>query len=1133
MSLPTILDAVERLGAFARVANAIPSARSRVPVAGLEGSSDAVLVAALARRFPQRFFVVVTDSVADAERWLADLHALTDDDTAALYPPREGFGEIEPHAEIAGERVETLERVSRGAVRILLTTARALLERTALPRALGKARLELRKGDVQRPAALAAHLEAIGFERVPMVDDVAQFSIRGGIFDIYSFGMAEPVRLEFWGDDITELRHFELGSQRATREATVAVVLPVDGAATEITLGTERVSIVDLFPPDTILVLPDESHLAPEFARTWEEARHHADVVRRRGEEAVAREALFLPPASMELALGSFGRIAAADPSREKECITFPIRPPESIARDIKLLRTVVRDGTPTMILCDNPGQAERLDELLNEDPRFPAPASLVIGVLNGGFVVPAGVANRRETGDGSRGFDAPGAEGAPPSPVPRPPSVLGLRVLTDHEIFRRERRLRRARKYSTGSALEAITALKAGDYVVHLEHGVGIYRGIEQLFIRESTIEVAVIEYEGGDRLNVPLYRIDQIERYRSGVDVGDDAPPPKLHKLGGRRWAQQREKTRAAIEEMTQELLVLYARRQLASRPPHLPDTAWQRQVESSFLFEDTPDQRKATSDVKGDMEKPRPMDRLLVGDVGYGKTEIAIRAAFKAIQSGRQVAVLVPTTILAEQHFRTFSERLADFPVRIAVVSRFQTPKEQAAILVEIAAGRIDVVIGTHRLLSNDVVFPQLGLIVIDEEHRFGVKHKERLKQLKLETDVLTLTATPIPRTLHLSLAGLRDMTLMQTPPRDRSPVLTFIEPWDDALLDEGISRELDRGGQVFFVHNRIETIEAVADHIRRVAPRARVAVGHGQMREKDLEEVMRRFVAGEVDVLVSTLIVESGLDVPNANTMFINRADYFGLAQLYQLRGRVGRSHRRAYCYLIVPDRIDEDAERRLQVLEHHTELGAGYSIALKDMELRGAGNLLGAEQSGHVHAVGFELYLRMLEEAVHRVQLGDDAPKAVPSDVSLDLPSYLPDAYIESGEAKLDIYRRLTALADPSAVDALKAEVRDRFGPLPREALHLFANAVLRLVGGELGIEGILVHGDEARVTFRDSAAPRLKGLNAAFGEVQFRAEVRRVHPLSLKLTRLGGAGILDGLVRALTILRPNDPARAV
>jgi transcription-repair coupling factor (superfamily II helicase) len=445
--------------------------------------------------------------------------------------------------------------------------------------------------------------------------------------------------------------------------------------------------------------------------------------------------------------------------------------------------------------------------------------------------------------------------------------------------------------------------------------------------------------------------------------------------------------------------------------------------------------------------------------------------------------------------------------------------------------VAAGKLDVVIGTHRLLSDDVRFASLGLIVVDEEHRFGVKHKERLKQLKLETDVLTLTATPIPRTMHLALAGLRDLTTMQTPPRDRSPVLTFVEPWDDALIEEGVARELDRGGQVFFVHNRIETIDAVADHVRRLAPRARIAVGHGRMREHELEDVMRRFVSGEVDVLVSTMIVESGLDVPNANTMFVNRADHFGLAQLYQLRGRVGRSHRRAFCYLLVPDAVDEEAERRLQVLEHHTELGSGYRIALKDLEMRGAGNLLGAEQSGFVQAVGFDLYLRLLEEAVRRLQLGADAPRAVPADVSLDVPHFLPDEYIASQEAKLDVYRRLTALSDPEAIEELRAELRDRFGPLPPPVVHLFATAMLRVTGGELGIEGILVHGDEARINFRDTATPRMKGLQAAFHEVQFRADVRRAHPLSLKLTRLGGSGILEGLVRALQLLRSSVPSR--
>ncbi|HKW47652.1 MAG TPA: DEAD/DEAH box helicase, partial [Gemmatimonadaceae bacterium] len=579
-----------------------------------------------------------------------------------------------------------------------------------------------------------------------------------------------------------------------------------------------------------------------------------------------------------------------------------------------------------------------------------------------------------------------------------------------------------------------------------------------------------------------------------------------------------------RTAIHEMTVELLDLYARRRVATRSAHVPDTAWQRQLESAFLFEDTPDQRKATAEVKGDMEGVRPMDRLLVGDVGYGKTEVAVRAAFKAVQSERQVAVLVPTTILADQHARTFGERLADFPMRVAMLSRFQTPKEQAAVLAQLAEGTIDIVIGTHRLLSSDVVFKRLGLIIVDEEHRFGVKHKERLKQLKLETDVLTLTATPIPRTLHLSLAGLRDMTLMQTPPRDRSPVLTYVEPWDDGLIDEGISRELDRGGQVFFVHNRIETIQGIADHIQRVIPRARIAVAHGQMHERELEDVMHRFVNGAVDVLVSTMIVESGLDVPNANTMFVNRADYFGLAQLYQLRGRVGRSHRRAYCYLLVPDNVDVDAERRLSILEHHTELGAGYRIALKDLELRGAGNLLGPEQSGFVQAVGFDMYLRMLDETVHRLVQGDGAPKLMPSDVSVDLPNYLPDDFVPSHEGKLDVYRRLSRIEDPRELETLRGELRDRFGPLPPPAETMLATAQLRILGGTLGIEGILVRGNEARVNFRDSAAPRMKGLSAAFHEVQFQAEVKRAIPLSLKLTRLGGAPMLDGLVRALRSL---------
>jgi len=1108
VSLPALLEAIVGVPEFGRLASALPPLNPRLHASGLPGSSDAVAVAALAHASQGRFFVVLAESVAGAERWLADLESLGDTGFVAFYPPREGFGEAEPHAEVAGERVETLERIGRGEIKVLLTTARAILEKTQLPRALAQTRVELRKGNTRRPEELAAHLESIGFERVPMVDDVAQFSMRGGIFDIYSFGMAEPVRIEFWGDEIAELRHFDLISQRSTRDAELALILPVDGQLAGDREDTERVPITTLFAPDTIVVIPEDSRVGPELTRTWEEAQHHIDLARRRGEDTPGRSELYTTPEAAIAAIASLGILEVfagppvdshtefAVPDRPPVRFHFPIVEPEPIHRDMRRLREVVSDGIPTLILCDNSGQADRLDELLGEGGALRR-AALAIGVLHGGFIIP-----------------------------PWGLSSDGLRVLTDHEIFRRERRIRRARRYTTGTSIESLTALTPGDYVVHLEHGVGIYRGIEKVFVRESTVEVAVIEYEGGSRLNVPLYRIDQIERFRSAADISADNPPPRLHTLGGKRWSQQRDRTRAAIQDMTVELLDLYARRRVATRAPHVPDTPWQRQLESSFLFEDTPDQRTATTDVKGDMEKARPMDRLLVGDVGYGKTEIAVRAAFKAVQSGRQVAVLVPTTILAEQHARTFGDRLADFPVTVQTMSRFETQKQQAQVIEDLAAGKIDIVIGTHRLLSPDVKFKNLGIIIVDEEHRFGVKHKERLKHLKLDTDVLTLTATPIPRTLHLSLAGLRDMTLMQTPPRDRSPVLTFVEPWDEGLIEEGITRELDRGGQVFFVHNRIETIDAIAAHVAKLVPRARVGVGHGQMRERDLEEVMRRFVEGETDVLVSTMIVESGLDVPNANTMFVNRADHLGLAQLYQLRGRVGRSHRRANCYLLVPDSdIDEEANRRLKILEHHTELGAGYRIALKDLEMRGAGNLLGPEQSGFVTAVGFDMYLRMLDETVKRVMRGDTAPKLQPTDVTVDLPSYVPDDYVTSQDAKLDIYRRLTHMVDPAEIEALKAEVRDRFGPVPDAAETFFAVAMLRVLGGAIQIESMLLRGNEARITFREHAVPRMKGISAAFHEVQFQAEVRRAHPLSLKLTRLGGAELLGGLVRALATLR--------
>jgi transcription-repair coupling factor (superfamily II helicase) len=1094
---PAARDAVARL----------PGRGEVLRLGGFPGSSPAVLVAWLARALPQRLFVIVAPTPAEADRWLSDLIQLLDQ-PVALYPQREALGENEPHYEIAGERAETLEALLAGRLRVLVTTARATSERTRMPAELTANRLDLTVTQgagrgAQEPRTLrevTSSLERMGYERVPMVTEVAQFSVRGGIVDVYGFGMAAPARVEWWGDDIESIRSFDLTNQRSGEALGGVTILPirVEGGRSESKGGEERQSstLFDLLPGDALLIQESAGPDSEEVARAWREAEHHLELARRMGEEVPTRDSIFQDPEGWRKQYESFPRLTLRD---EPVDLMAGFLPPDRVDRDLKRLRAATSGGVPTLILCDNEGQLERLDELLNDDsvPFFPSsrPPALAVGSLEGGFVMPT------------------------------------LRVLTDHEIFRRARRLRRGRRYRQAAPMSVTGDLTPGDYVVHLDHGIGVYRGLTTIDVGDGgSIEGAVVEYEGGDKLNVPLYGLDQLERYRAAGD--GDSPPPRLHRLGGGTWKKVREKTREAIKTMAAELLDLYARRRVAAGYAFPPDTRWQRELESSFLYEDTPDQRRATEEVKRDLERPIPMDRLLVGDVGYGKTEVAVRAAFKALQGGKQAAVLVPTTILAEQHGRTFTERLADFPVKVEVLSRFRTAKEQKAVLEQLAEGKIDIVIGTHRLLSKDVTFKDLGLLIVDEEHRFGVKHKERLKSLRLVVDVLTLTATPIPRTLHLSLAGLRDLSLIETPPRDRSPILTFVEPWDDALLEEAFARELDRGGQVFVVHNRIETIDTIASRVTRLASRARVAVAHGQMPSDDLEDVMRRFVNGELDILVSTMIVESGLDVPNANTMVVHDAQRLGLAQLYQLRGRVGRSHRRAYCYLTVPDSIDPDAEERLKVLEHHSDLGSGYRIALKDMELRGAGNLLGSEQSGHAHAVGFDLYLRWLEETVQALRGRGTEEIPAPPDVVFDRPVGLPDTFVPDDENKLSLYRRLARAGGAGEIDELRQELRERFGPLPPESEHLLDMTRLRVLGAQLGLQHVLVRGEEARLTFRQGTAPRLAGLTAALEDVQLAADVRRTVPLSLRLVRLGGEDLIPALVRALrAALGQGDKAR--
>jgi len=1088
---------MQRQVAFRELERALPGRRGTLSIGALPGSAPALLAAALAESDPNRAWVIIAPGPVEAETLMADLQALTPDGWSFLYPQRQvlPYETDDHHLEVSGARVESLEALIAGRARLLVTTPRALQEVNETPADLAELRLSLEVGATIRPLDLAERLADLGFTETPLVEGVGDYSVRGGIIDLFGFGTPDPARIEFWGDEIVSIRLFDILDQRSTAEVERLEVLPIRLESTGSTNSPGEIvrrSLLDLLPPDSILLEIDHGRVELEFERSWTQVRELYEEERRRGRSPEPPDHLCLPAGEAGTRLDEFGRIQVM-PAPEAE-IRFQIREPEPVDRDMEYLLTLLRSsaarGEDTVILCDNPGQLERLDELLSNGGGRPERTTLMIGTLARGFIL----------------------EGSEPP----------LRVLTDHEIFRRERRLRRRRRFRGAVAIESLAQLKPGDYVVHLDHGIGRFMGLEKIEILDEEIEALAVEYAGGEILRVPIYRLDLVERWIP--DQGEMTEPPRVHKIGGKSWRSLRARTERAIEEMATELLQVYAARQTAEGRAFSPDTRWQKEMESSFLYEDTPDQRQATLDVKRDMESDRPMDRLICGDVGYGKTEIAIRAAFKAVQDGAQVAVLAPTTVLAEQHLHTFRERLADYPVRIESLSRFRTKKEQEALLSALAGGEIDIVIGTHRLLEPDIIFKDLGLLVIDEEQRFGVRHKERFKELKEGIDVLTLTATPIPRTLHLSIAGLRDITQIQTPPRDRMPITTHVLPWVDDVIEDAIQRELDRGGQVYFVHNRVQSIQSIAERVQRLVPDAVLDIAHGQMAPSQLDGVMRRFIAGETEVLVSTAIIENGLDVPNANTLIVDRADLFGLAQLYQIRGRVGRSHQRAYCYLIAPEQIPDEAEKRLRVLEHLTELGSGYALALKDLELRGAGNILGSEQSGFVHAIGIETYTRLLEETIRRMKDGDEAQRFHAPEVSLEGAAYLPDSYVPEASQKLHLYRRLSRLEEFDEVESLRDELRDRFGPPPAEVERLLSSAALRLLGTELGVERLIVRGDEARINFREHAMPRLSKLQDALRDRQLEAEVRRAMPLSLIIRRWGVEPLAETLVQALQIL---------
>ncbi|HEU5298215.1 MAG TPA: transcription-repair coupling factor [bacterium] len=1037
MSLRGLLSLVREQPFYRQALDAV-RAGARPWLVGPAGSEKAYILAALAGDLEltaEGTVLIVTPSREAADRLHDDLLGFIPELESRLvvYPQWEiiGTDEGRPFAEAVGERLAVAMRLVEGSPTWIIAPVAAALRRMPAPDALRGAARELRPGQRTHLEDLTAFLGLSGYTRVDLVSARGEFAVRGGILDVYPPQVDAPIRVEWFGDEVESIRSFEVESQRSTAALPSITLPPVQDAAGESTL-------LDYLAPGTLVVYDEPSDLQRQ-ARTLVE-----------GPGAVDPSPFFawteLPVRPERLREVSISAIHAADEAGRE--IPARFAGVEAFGGQMKLLAGAMQEWVAARRrIVVATAQSQRISEILREHGM----AVTAVPALSEGPEAGQIIA-----------VDAPLSRGFQLEPA-------GLVVITDSEMVGWRRRRRRVR-FREGVRLYSWTDLKPDDYVVHIHHGIGIYRGLTRLFLNGAERDYLYLEYAQGDALYVPTDQINLVQRY-----IGVEGQAPKVHRLAGTEWEREKRKVREAAQEIARELLQLYAARESAPGHAFAPDTPWQNELEATFEFEETPDQWLAIQDVKRDMEQPRPMDRLIAGDVGYGKTEVALRAAFKAVMDGKQVAVLVPTTVLAQQHYNVFLKRLAAYPIKVDVVSRFRSRAEVKKTLENLADGTLDILIGTHRLLQKDVRFKQLGLVIIDEEQRFGVKHKEKLKQLRATVDVLTLTATPIPRTLHMSLAGLRDMSVMETPPEARLPIQTEIRPHDLDLIRAAILRELDRGGQVYVVHNRVETIERAARRIRSVLPEARVAVAHGQMPEERLEQVMMDFLGGRFDVLVCTTIVEIGLDIPRVNTIIVEDAHMMGLSQLYQLRGRVGRSDRQAFCYLLYPRGagLTPEAEARLQAMQEFVELGSGLKLAMRDLEIRGAGNLLGAEQHGHLAAVGFELYTRLLDEAVRelRGQIVEEAPDAT---IDLGVDAYLPERYVPDEGQRMALYRKLAGARNAEETDEIAEEITDRYGAMPEAAEHLVEIVRLRALAKDAGVSAITREKD--RIVIKPAAS---------------------------------------------------------
>ena len=962
----------------------------------------------------------------------------------------------------------------------VITTMDAFLDGIISPDEIQKNRIHITGEDTVDLTKLEQDLTALGYERESQIEAPGQFAVRGGIIDVFPLAEEMPVRIELWGDEIDSIRMFDAKSQRSIENISEITIYP----ASENCFGNNGlVSFLKYFPENETLLFYDEPHRLQETAETveaeyTESLKNRADAgMKEEGEE----ELRVFQTKDIISEMNRYSGIGLT--TLESKCGLFKVRSVytvqakgvnpynnsfELLTRDLKRLK---RNGYRVVLLSGSRTRAKRLAEDLRDYDLSSFYSEDMQREVKPGEIMAA-------YGYASEGYEYP---------------MLKFVVISESDIFGRKKKKKKRKKYE-GQRIQDFAELKPGDYVVHENHGIGVYKGIEKIEVEKIVKDYMKIVYAEGGVLYIPVAQMDLIQKY-----AGADAKKPRLNKLGTIQWGKTKSQVKKAVQIVAKDLVELYAVRQQSEGFVYGPDTVWQKEFEEMFPFEETDDQLQAIEDTKHDMESKKIMDRLICGDVGYGKTEIAIRAAFKAVQEGKQVVCLVPTTILAQQHYNTFVQRLKEFPVRIDLLCRFRSAAEQKKTIEDTKKGFVDILVGTHRVLSKDVVFKDLGLLIIDEEQRFGVTHKEKIKKLKENIDVLTLTATPIPRTLHMSLIGIRDMSVLEEAPNERMPIQTYVMEYNDEMVREAITRELARDGQVYYVYNRVNDIADVAGRIQSLVPDANVAFAHGQMKERELEDIMYDFINGDIDVLVSTTIIETGLDIPNANTMIIQDADRFGLSQLYQLRGRVGRSNRMAYAFLLYQrDKLlKEVAEKRLSAIREFTDLGSGIKIAMRDLEIRGAGNLLGEAQSGHMEAVGYDLYCKMLNEAVRQLKGGPEA-ETFTTLIDLNVDAYIPEYYIKNEYQKLDIYKRIAAIESEEELEDMTEELIDRFGDIPKKVQQLLVIASLKSLAHSVYVTAIEQKGEEIRFTMYEKAKIDPSGipkfLDSYKNDLIFRAE---------------------------------------